>query len=132
MGDSKVIRQAGFRWEGVPVEGYGNPGAAGSEGVTRQVLVGGRGEPLDSVTRYFELPAGSTSSLERHAHAHSVVVLRGRGEVVLGEAVHPIEPYDCVYVAPGESHQFRASGREALGFLCIVDRERPRPGPGAG
>ncbi|MBI2536308.1 MAG: cupin domain-containing protein, partial [Gemmatimonadetes bacterium] len=40
---------------------------------------------------------------------------------------HVITPYDCVYVAPGTTHQFRATGTEPLGFLCMVDRVRDRP-----
>jgi mannose-6-phosphate isomerase-like protein (cupin superfamily) len=38
-------------------------------------------------------------------------------------------PFDCVFVAPGEPHQFRADDGEPLGFLCMVDRERDRPEP---
>ncbi len=49
------------------------------------------------------------------------------GKVVLGEETHAIARFDCVYVAPGTQHQFRATGREPLGFLCVVDRVRDRP-----
>ncbi len=128
MGESRVIKHEGFRWDGVPVEAYESSRGAGREGVTRQVLLGAGGEALGFVTRYFELQPGASSSLERHAHSHSVVVLRGRGEVVLGDAVQPLEPYDCVYVAPDEAHQFRAAADAPLGFLCVVDRSSPPPG----
>ncbi len=57
------------------------------------------------------------------------MVLCGRGTVQLGASRFAIEPSDCVYVAPGEVHQFRADRGERLGFLCIVDRDRDRPVP---
>jgi len=34
-----------------------------------------------------------------------------------------------VRVAPGDPHQFRNTGTEPLGFLCVVDAERDRPTP---
>jgi quercetin dioxygenase-like cupin family protein len=56
------------------------------------------------------------------------VVLRGAGQVRLGEAVHAIGFGDTVYVAPNEAHQFRnLSESEPLGFLCVVDAERDAP-----
>lgn len=120
--DSRVIRCDAFRWRGIEVKPYQEEGAAPFRGVTRQTLL-----ELGFVTRYFEVAPGGYSTLERHRHPHSVVVLRGTGEVVLGGERHPIAPFDCVYVAPGAVHQFRATGDEPLGFLCVVDRERDRP-----
>jgi quercetin dioxygenase-like cupin family protein len=124
--DSRVLRGRGFRWEGVAVEDYGAGGGGGFRRVGRQVLLGeGEGESaLNFITRYFELEPGGYSALERHRHAHAVVVVRGTGKVILGEQVHAIGPMDCVYVAPDSLHQFHATGTEPLGFLCMVDRER--------
>ena len=45
----------------------------------------------------------SIVSLERHGHPHAVVVLSGRGHVVLGEETYSLAPHDCVYVAPDEA-----------------------------
>ena len=56
-----------------------------------------------------------------------MVVIRGRGHVVLDDEVHPVGTFDCVYVSPGTVHQFQAAEDETLGFLCVVDRERDRP-----
>ena len=126
---SKVIRQDGFRWDGVDLRAYKEPEGDAFHGVTRQPILGRRDDEaaLSFEARYFEIEPGGWSSLERHGHPHAVVVLRGRGSVVLGHVEHDLAPLDCVYVAPWEDHQFRADRGEALGFLCMVDRERDRP-----
>jgi quercetin dioxygenase-like cupin family protein len=128
--ESRVIRCAGFRWEGVPVTAY-KPDPTLFRDVTRQTIVGeGEGEaPSGILTRYFEVQPGGYSTLERHEHRHTVIVLRGRGTVRLGDAVHDIAPFDAVYVAPHTVHQFRAGAGEPLGFLCVVARERDKPVP---
>jgi len=113
-------------WEGIATQPY--KAADGSwSGVTRQLLAGGPRSPSSFELRYFELQPGGRSSHERHQHEHAVVVLRGEGEVLLGERVHALRAGDLVRVAPGDAHQFRNTGGEPLGFLCIVDAERDRP-----
>lgn len=125
---SRVVRGAGSRWPEIPVRAYKEMPEAYRD-VTRRVLLGaGEGEEaLAFELRYFEVAAGGFSSLERHEHPHAVVILAGKGEVRLGERRFEIEPFDAVYVAPGEPHQFLASRGEPLGFLCLVDRVRDRP-----
>lgn len=127
---SRVIKCARFRWEGVPVAAY-KPDPALFKEVTRQTIVGeGAGDEAGAiVTRYFEVQPGGYSTLERHEHRHTVIVLRGQGTVRLGERTHEIAPHDAVYVAPHTVHQFRATGVEPLGFLCVVERERDKPVP---
>jgi S-methyl-1-thioxylulose 5-phosphate methylthiotransferase len=124
---SRLIRSRGTAWDGVPISQY-KDASTRHRNVTRCELVGGaEGEDgLGFVVRYFEVAAGGFSSLERHDHAHAVMVIRGHGVVVLDESAHSVAPLDCVYVAPGSLHQFQASPHEALGFLCIVDRVRDR------
>lgn len=125
---SKVIKFRGFRWEAVDLKQYKAAGTHFKD-VTRQSLLGdGVGEgDLNFTTRYFEIQPGGYSTLERHQHPHVVVVLRGRGRVLLGDQSYDIGPYDCVYVSPKVYHQFQATGDEPLGFLCTVDRIRDRP-----
>jgi quercetin dioxygenase-like cupin family protein len=123
-----VRREDGFRWNGVPARRY--DGRAGAHlGVSCQVLAGEAPHEaaLNFVTRYFEIEPGGYTSLEHHGHPHTVVVVRGRGSVVLDATREPIAPLDCVYVGPHVRHQFRADAGETLGFLCVVDRVRDRP-----
>lgn len=140
-GRSRVVRWRGAdggpfaaegaaeRWEGVVPRAYARDGeAAAAAGVVRHTLAGGAvdAEPGFEV-RCFEVAPGGWSSCERHAHPHVVVVLAGRGEVLLDDARHSVAPFDLVYVAPWTAHQFRAAEDAPLAFLCVVDRERDRP-----
>jgi quercetin dioxygenase-like cupin family protein len=99
-------------WDGVSPRSYGSGGR-------RHELIGpGDGAHRYSV-RYFEVPAGETTTLERHAHDHGVVLQRGRARVTLGAETHELGPGDVVYVAPGELHSFEAIGDEPLAFICV-------------
>lgn len=124
---SRVLHfQDGCRWEGVPAAEY--KGAADHWcGITRMTLVGEAGEATAFHLRYFEIAPNGFSSLEHHAHEHVVVVLRGQGQVQLGQQVHDLGYGDTVYVAPHEVHQFRNLSAEPFGFLCIVDARRDQP-----
>jgi quercetin dioxygenase-like cupin family protein len=97
--------------------------------VLRHTLLGGAGEPIAFQLRYFEVAPRGYSSLEKHLHVHSVVVLRGRGRVIVGHEVFDVEPFDLVYVPSGTPHQFVSSGEEPFGFLCPVDLDRDPPQP---
>jgi quercetin dioxygenase-like cupin family protein len=128
---SKVLEFGGYRWRGIDVHEYESHDRAAFKDVTRQTLLGeGTGEAaLTFVTRYFEVQPGGYTSLEQHEHPHAVVILRGAGRVILGDKTHEVAPFDCVYVGPDTTHQFRATGDGPLGFLCVVDRVRDRPQP---
>lgn len=125
-----VQQDDAFRWSGVELRTYKEEGAAPYRDVTRQTLFARpdmRGE-----LRYFEVAAAGHSTLERHRHAHAVMVLRGRGGVLVGREVCPVNAYDLVTIPPLTWHQFRAGQDAPLGFLCMVDAERDRPQlPGA-
>jgi hypothetical protein len=93
-----------FRWENVPLLAYKEEDGTHFKSVTRQVLFGG-GEQAGAELRYFEIAPGGHSTLERHGHVHCVMVVRGRGRALVG----------------------RETDEEALGFLCLVRRDRDRP-----
>ena len=123
---SEHIRQTSpFRWEGIELRPYKEEGTHFS-GVTRQLLFEG-GEGLGCQLRYFEVATGGWSSLERHHHAHAVMIVRGHGRVLIGERVVNAATNDLVRVPPFTWHQFRAADDAPLGFLCMVDCERDRP-----
>ena len=117
--------QGDFRWQAVDTLRYKQEGSAPFKDITRQVLFA----PADQATemRYFEIAAGGFSTLERHEHTHAVLILRGSGTVQLGGESHAIGPNDLVTIDPLTWHQFRATADGALGFLCLVSKERDRP-----
>lgn len=115
-----------YTWQGVPVTDYKQAGDSW-QGVARTALLGQSGEATAFHLRYFEIAPGGFTSLEKHAHEHAVVVLRGCGQVQLGNTVHDVGFGDTVYVAPHEAHQFRNVSAEPFGFLCIVDAQRDPP-----
>ncbi len=121
-----------FSWDGVGRLAYKPEvdAALAWEGVTRQTLIGAAGEPVAFHLRYFELAPGGFSSLERHHHAHTIVVIRGRGQVRVREELLEVRPFDTVYVPPDVPHQFlNPDGEGPFGFLCPVDAERDAPRP---
>jgi len=114
-----------FRWDGVPVLDYKEDGTH-FKAISRQVLFAG-GPKLGAELRYFEIAPGGHSTLERHDHIHSVMIIRGGGHCLVGDAIHPLRTNDLVYVPTMTWHQFRATGDQPLGFLCLVNVERDRP-----
>ncbi len=93
--------------------------------VTKQVLF--ESDQSSFQTRYFEIAPGGYSSHEKHEHEHCVLVLKGEGEVLLGEEWHKVGLQDVVHVRPMQPHQFVNKGTEPFGILCIVDKDRDRP-----
>ncbi|MBI1208139.1 MAG: cupin domain-containing protein [Azospirillum sp.] len=113
------------RWDGVACQAYKEEGAAPFKAVSRQVLFS---QPeLAAELRYFEVAAGGWSTLERHAHVHAVMVLRGHGSCLVGCVVRDIRRHDLISVPPMTWHQFRAAADQPLGFLCLVNADRDRP-----
>ncbi len=127
MDEKPLVRrhQGDFHWQGVDVLAYKQEGAAPFRDVTRQVLFGEPGLPAQ--LRYFEVAAGGWTTLERHQHVHAVMVIRGRGQCLVGDKAYELGPQDLVSVPPMTWHQFRAAADAPLGFLCMVPAERDRP-----
>jgi mannose-6-phosphate isomerase-like protein (cupin superfamily) len=114
-----------YRWDGVAHLPYKEEGVAPFKAISRQVLFH---EPeLGCELRYFEMDAGGFSTLERHGHMHAVMILRGRGQCLVGEEVRTVGPFDLVTIPSWTWHQFRATAGEPLGFMCMVNAERDKP-----
>ena len=116
---------ADFRWQDVDLLRYKTDGSVPFKDVTRQVLF--EDPSIAAQLRYFEVSPGGFSTLERHEHAHAVLILRGRGSVLVGDEVYPVEQNDLVGIPSLAWHQFRPAQGESLGFLCMVNSERDKP-----
>jgi len=125
--DSPLVRRhkGDFHWEGVDVLAYKQEGSAPFKDVTRQVLFDSTDPPAQ--LRYFEVAPGGHTTLERHEHVHSVMVIRGRGQCLVGDRAYDLDANDLVAVPPMTWHQFRAAPDSPLGFLCLVASQRDRP-----
>ena len=117
--------EEGYRWEGVAYLPYKEEGSAPFKAISRQVLFSAA--ELGCELRYFEMETGGYSTLERHEHTHAVMILRGHGQCLLGEAVREVKPLDLVTIPSWTWHQFRANAGEPLGFVCMVNHVRDKP-----
>jgi quercetin dioxygenase-like cupin family protein len=114
-----------FRWEAVAHQPYKQDGSAPFKDISRQVLF--HEDSLACELRYFEMDAGGYSTLERHEHAHAVMILRGSGNCLVGDDVRSVKQFDLISIPGWQWHQFRATKGEPLGFLCMVNVQRDRP-----
>jgi len=114
-----------LRWPGVDCLSYKEEGSAPFHAITRQVLFSS--DDFSCELRYFEIATNGFSTLERHGHAHGVVILRGQGHCLVGREVRVVRAPDRVMVPPWTWHQFRANCAEPLGFLCMVAATRDAP-----
>ncbi len=115
----------GFRWADTDLLAYKEDGSAPFRAISRQVLFA---EPdLGCELRYFEMAACGYSTLERHEHAHAVMILRGAGHALVGGEVRRVATHDLVHIPAWSWHQFRATPDAPLGFLCMVNALRDRP-----
>jgi quercetin dioxygenase-like cupin family protein len=125
MTDARRREEEPLRWEGVEVRPYKPDGQDTFRDLSRQVLF--ERDDLACQVRVFEVEPGGHTTLERHHHAHAVIVLRGRGQCLVGQEVIDLRPHDLVEVGPWQWHQFRAAADDHLGFVCIVNQDRDRP-----
>ena len=114
-----------YRWDDVPLLAYKEESAAPFKAITRQVLFGN--SELQCEMRYFEVAPGGYSTLERHQHTHGVMILRGAADVLVGGQIRPVKTFDLVHIPPLTWHQFRTTGTEPMGFLCMVNVARDKP-----
>jgi len=121
------VRHLGdYKWEGIPLLAYKEDGGTHFKSITRQVL-SECSENFPTELRYFEVAPGGHSTLEKHQHVHMVLIGRGSGHCLVRDEVHELKFMDAVMIPPMTWHQFRATGTEPLGFLCMVKCERDRP-----
>ena len=122
-----------FQWAGIDAHAYkfaiGDARGMGWRGVSRFTIGGPPTEPSQFELRYFELAPGGYSSIEKHAHIHLIIVLRGRGKALIGAEVVDLAPHDIAYVPPSTPHRWINDGEEPFGFLCPVNAPRDAPQP---
>ena len=75
--------------------------------------------------RLFTLAPGGHTPLHEHDWEHEVYILAGSAAVATPDGDRPASEGDCLYIPPGEIHQFRNAGDDELKFLCLVPNTSP-------
>lgn len=96
--------------------------AGGAKGVRIRLLIHEAEGAPNFYMRLFDVEPGGHTPRHTHDWEHEVYILSGSGTAVTPEGDKPIAAGDCVYVAPGDDHQFRNNGGEELRFLCLIPR----------
>ena len=113
-------KQDQFQWEGVDAIPLGT---GGIQSVTKHILIGEKEDAPNSIMRYFDLAPGGHSKLERHPQEHEVLVIRGKGNVQIGENNFLVKPFDAVFIDGNELHQFSNPFDHPFGFICVIPRK---------
>jgi len=94
----------------------------GAEGVQIRLLVHEAEGAPNFYMRQFDVAPGGHTPRHQHDWEHEMYVLAGRGVAVTPDGERPVAVGECIFVAPGEDHQFRNTGTEVLKFLCLVPK----------
>lgn len=114
-----IGREGAFEWEGRAPEEYI---AETAKGASINWLIGPREKAPHFAIRYIEVEPGGHTSLDNHEHEHGVMILRGKGKVLMGQEEVGVGFGDILFVPGKERHQFRNVGDEPFGFLCVIPR----------
>lgn len=98
----------------------------GSEGASIRWLMGTNVGAPNFITRLIELQPGAATEYHQHAWEHEVFVLEGLGAVQDASGWTEVGPGSCVYVVPGEIHQFANRGDTPLRFICVIPVVSPK------
>ena len=120
----KTFDEEQYTWGGVDTLVYKQDGSPFKD-VTRQVLFNGAFD-IPCQFRYFEVKPGGYSTLEHHEHTHMVMIFRGHGQCLLGDAIVDVKVGDFIEIPSHTIHQFRANKGDYVGFLCLVNVERDK------
>ncbi|MEC9372249.1 MAG: cupin domain-containing protein [Planctomycetota bacterium] len=92
----------------------------GADRVSMAMMVGREDGAPNFSLRQFRVEPGGHTPRHSHDYEHEVVILGGRGTVLLYGEPRPIKPGDVIFVPPDHEHQFQADPVEGLRFLCLV------------
>lgn len=116
-----------FEWEGIEKIDYKpkDESAVTFSNVTRQNIFESK-NGINFDARYFECNKDGYTTLEKHDHAHVVLILRGQGKVLVGKEILDVKPYDLVVIPSQYAHQLINTSDEPFGFMCTVNATRDK------
>ena len=95
----------------------------GAKDVAMRLLIHEADGAPNFLMRQFNISPGGHTPHHQHDWEHEVYVLAGSGTVVSPAGDKPITAGDCVFVPPGEQHQFVNGNAEELKFLCLIPKK---------
>lgn len=96
-----------------------------AKGITARVLIGRAQGAENFCMRNFEIAPGGHTPKHSHAWEHEVFIHSGKGIIFNQGEWTPIEAGSYIFVPGSEEHQFKNTGDEPLGFVCLVPSGAP-------
>ena len=95
----------------------------GAEGVEIRLLIHEVDGAPNFYMRQFTVAPGGHTPRHEHDWEHEVYVLGGSASVVSADGERSAGAGDCIFVPPGQVHQFKNAGEGELKFLCLVPKK---------
>lgn len=111
-----------FHYTEVPAEP-----AEGREGVAIRWAMGRNVGAPNFVLRVIEVEPGASTPYHQHPWEHEVYVLEGSAAAKGADRETVCGPGTCVFVAPGEWHQFLNAGQGLVRFICVIPYPPAQP-----
>lgn len=113
-------------WDGMRSRVY--PTTTQYAEVTENWLIGKAEGAGNFALRYYNVGPGGFTRKEYHPYDHGIVILHGKGEVLIGDRKTNFSQGDVIYIPPDAEHQLINTGDGAMGFLCIIPAKRKKKG----
>ena len=114
-----------FNWEGTRTRTYQVDGVSQ---VSETWLIGKKEGAQNFAMRYYQLEPGGSSRKEQHPYDHGILILQGRGEVLIDQDISSFERGDIIYIPPDALHQLSNTGTELVDFICVIPARREKGG----
>jgi len=126
--DKNFFKYNNFSWDGIKQIEYKSAEKTSEtfHSVTRQNIFESTVNTMFDM-RYFECAVNGFTTLEKHEHEHVVMVMRGKGKVIIRDEVLAVEPHDLFVIPSWAPHQLVNDGHEPFGFICTVNGKRDEP-----
>jgi len=90
----------------------------------KRVVIGPKQGAPNFVMRVIDMPPGA-SYYHSHDWEHEVFVHAGHGVVLINGDTVELGPGSVVFIASGQKHQLKNSGKEPLVFVCVIPSSAP-------
>lgn len=116
---SGVASANNYHWQGVQPEVITTDEV---KGIVKHILVGPEDGAPTFIMRYFQVPVGEQTFFHTHDHEHGMLILHGQAQIQIGEEMSDLSPLDAIFVAGGDLHRVVNTGKEPLGFICVIPK----------